>query len=493
MSGDPGLATGESQQVSVGADAVGRAGPDGVEDIVKELAALLDGEACLSGFPALRCQARGGEGFEGALGLGGEDGCAAGDRTGRERDAAEVFDRDGERVPAWREGQVHREGLRCGGQLCDETRGAGLGSGDLAGVAEVDFGSGGEEAGGDGVGQIPIELGGGVGHAGFALDFRREQRVGCAGGRPGVFSCAEEPDGVGSEAGGLGGAGDLDGGVAGFGSKEGFIEGASEGGEKLVPADAAAVVAEGACGFKGLLPTAGGLVLGAGERGGGGETEGLEELGNEFGPVERGLRAAGLLGETTLGLGDPVGPGDGQGSFVRPAGERSEEGVEGPGGTFEAATAQRAHAGLQGGGLGGAGGGVGGGEEPVEFVLGERGGEPTQKQVGGARERDLAERDAERELEERGAGGAGVLKKGALDLAAAGGCILGDDEDAGAGVAGKLLGAGEGAGGEFGLVVGGFIEVDLGGGVAMRSFAPGAPGVEDGALDGENAVKSGEE
>ena len=44
--------------------------------------------------------------------------------------------------------------------------------------------------------------------------------------RPGVLVRAEEPDGIGGEACRLGGTGDLDGRVAGFGGKEGFVEGA---------------------------------------------------------------------------------------------------------------------------------------------------------------------------------------------------------------------------------------------------------------------------
>ena len=177
--------------------------------------------------------------------------------------AAEVFDGDRERGRVGRGGEFRGQGLRRGGELGDEPRGAGLDALDLLCIAEVNFGCGGEQAGGDGVGKIPVKLGGGVGHAGFALHFGRQQGMGGAPGRPGVFGCAEEPDSIGSESGGLGGASDLDGRVARFGGKEGLFEAAGENGEEILPVDAATVEAERAGGFKGLLPAANGLEFGA--------------------------------------------------------------------------------------------------------------------------------------------------------------------------------------------------------------------------------------
>ena len=86
-----------------------------------------------------------------------------------------------------------------------------------------------------------------------------------------------------------------------------------------------------------------------------------------------------------------------------------------------------------------------------------------------------------------------MAEKGAFDLAAAAGCALGYDEDAGAGVGGKLGFAPEGAGGQFGLVVGDLVKVSLSGGLMESGFLPWAPGVEKGALDGQDAVKAGEQ
>ena len=80
------------------------------------------------------------------------------------------------------------------------------------------------------------------------------------------------------------------------------------------------------------------------------------------------------------------------------------------------------------------GGGVAGGEQPVKLVLGERTGEPAEQQMGAVRESDVVKRNAERELEDRGSGWTGVVEKGALDFAAAGGCVLGDDEETGVGI-----------------------------------------------------------
>ena len=112
----------------------------------------------------------------------------------------------------------------------------------------------GDESSGDCARQLPIELRGGVGHAGLALHLERKQGMCRAAGRPGVFVRAQEPDGIGGEARGLGGAGDLDGRVAGFGSKEGFVQSAGQRGEELLPLHAPAIEAQRAAGFESLLP-----------------------------------------------------------------------------------------------------------------------------------------------------------------------------------------------------------------------------------------------
>ncbi len=202
-----------------------------------------------------------------------------------------------QRLGGRRGGELGGHGCRSDGELRDEARGASFDAFALAGVAEADLRGGAEQAESDGAGELPIELRGGVGHGGFALDFERQERMGCAGGGPGGFAGAHEPDGVGGEAGGFGGAGDLDGGVAGLGGEEGFVEGAGEDGEKLGPADAAAVEAERGAGLDGLLPAAESLELDAGKGARAGPAGGFEKLGNEFGPFERALRLCVFVGE----------------------------------------------------------------------------------------------------------------------------------------------------------------------------------------------------
>ena len=98
-----------------------------------------------------------------------------------------------------------------------------------------------------------------------------------------------------------------------------------------------------------------------------------------------------------------------------------EEGAEGPLGAFETAVAQGAHVCLERGGLLICGASVAGGEEPIEFVFGEGAGEPAEQKVGGAGQRNLAERNAERKLKERcGCGRGQMAKEGPFDLATAG-------------------------------------------------------------------------
>ena len=241
------------------ADAVRRAAPDGVEHGMEELAALGGGQAGLGRFPALRGQARGGEGLEGALRLGGEHGGAAMDLAGREWNATGILERNREGLPARRRlGQR----LRHTGKLRDQARGAGFDAVDLPCIAEMDLRGGGREAGGNGLGQIPVELGGGMRHGGAALHVERQEGVRGAAGRPGVLAGAEEPDGIGGEAGRLCWPGNLDRRVLGFGGEEGFVEGADENGEEVRPENAAAIESQRAGGFDSLLKAADGLELG---------------------------------------------------------------------------------------------------------------------------------------------------------------------------------------------------------------------------------------
>ena len=83
--------------------------------------------------------------------------------------------------------------------------------------------------------------------------------------------------------------------------------------------------------------------------------------------------------------------------------------------------------------LGGRGGNLTGGEKPVELVFFDRFGKPVQQQARAAGERDLVERNAERELEDAGWHGcdsafSNETEKRALNFAAAFGHILRNDE-----------------------------------------------------------------
>ena len=55
------------------------------------------------------------------------------------------------------------------------------------------------------------------------------------------------------------------------------------------------------------------------------------------------------------------------------------------------------------------------------------------------------------------------------------------------------MSAPEDAGVEFGLGVGGVVVEDLRGRLVGNGLLPGAPGVKEAALDGQNAVKAGEQ
>ena len=228
---------------------------------MKQLAALGGSESGFGRVPTACGKTRCGEGLEGALRLGSQDAGAALCFAGGKGDAAEILKWYGLRWRGRGSGELGRQGLVRPGELGHEARRARFRVRGLARKAEVDFGRGGQQAGGDGLGQIPIELRGGVGHSGFALDVGRKQGVHGAFGRPRVFVCTQKPDGVGGEAGGLGGTGDLDGSVAGLGREEGFVEGAVELGNELRPGHAAAVETQGAADFQCLLPAVDGLEL----------------------------------------------------------------------------------------------------------------------------------------------------------------------------------------------------------------------------------------
>ena len=199
------------------------------------------------------------------------------------------------------------------------------------------------------MGEVPVELDSGVGHAVGALDFEGQKRMARAGGRPGIFIDAQEPDGVCGEAGGLGWAGDQNRRVARFGRVEGLVEGAGEGGDPVTPTAAAAIEAERTGGVNGLLEAAMSLKLRAGERVCAGPCELFEEAGNEVSPCERALRLAASLVESGLGMVDALEPGCGKRFRVRCGGVK--EGTEGPLGPLEAAAAEGAHVSLKGSGF----------------------------------------------------------------------------------------------------------------------------------------------
>ena len=141
-----------------------------------------------------------------------------------------------------------------------------------------------------------------------------------------------------------------------------------------------------------------------------------------------------------------------------------------------------------------------GGEQPVQLMFFDWRRQPAEKEMRSARERNLAERDSKRKLEERGGVGCAMirackLEECALDFAAAFGQVLSYDEQARIRVGGKMAFAPESTGDELGLSVGGLVKADLAGWLAGSGFLPracGAPGVEEAALDGQNAVKAGE-
>ena len=129
-----------------------------------------------------------------------------------------------------------------------------------------------------------------------------------------------------------------------------------------------------------------------------GEVEFLQQMWNQFRPIEGILQAARKTGEAALGLVNALDPG----GWQQPGGATlAEKGLERPLRPFEAEVAQSAHVGLERRGLLGIGGDVAGGKQPVEFLLIQRAVEPAQRILRRARQSNLAERDSQRELEGR--------------------------------------------------------------------------------------------
>ena len=160
--------------------------------------------------------------------------------------------------------------------------------------------------------------------------------------------------------------------------------------------------------------------------------------------------------------------------------------------------AQRAHESRESQGLGRRRRHLAGREKPVEFVLLDRLGEPVQQEARAARERDLAERNAQRELKDAGRRRRGCTlqnktKKHALDLAAVFGHILRDNEQARMRISGELLFRPDRTGGEFGDGICGLMEFDSRGSWSKRNLRAVAPGSEECLLCGKNAIEAGEQ
>lgn len=147
---DESVSVAERLELTVATDALRRAGPNGMKNGVKELAALRGGKSGFGGLPGLRGQARGGEGFKGALRLICENGRAAIDLAEREGDAACVFKGDCERLRRGGDRKFSRNGLGRSGKLRDQTRRASLDVFALASIAEADLRGGRQQAKGDG-------------------------------------------------------------------------------------------------------------------------------------------------------------------------------------------------------------------------------------------------------------------------------------------------------------------------------------------------------
>ena len=279
---------------------------------------------------------------------------------------------------------------------------------------------------------------------------------------------AEEPDGIGREARGLGGAGNQNRRVLRFGREERFVQGAIESREEFFPLHAPAIETERRAVVEGLLPAAVSLEFRARKR--------------TVPRANRQVRAA-------------VAP-------VRPRRAEIAGGVRIPARRRWACVTRASHA---------AGNSTPGlwrrnsasvqrvrcrflrrsarmkavraSDSPGEAARWpvERSQSSSCSSIGSvsqcrsrpapARERDLAEWNAQRELKDAGrsrraSAFANETEKRALDLAAAFGHILCNNEQARVRIGGELVFAPERAGGKFGDGIGGLVEFDLRGGFA---------------------------
>ena len=214
----------------------------------------------------------------------------------------------------------------------------------------------------------------------------------------------------------------------------------------------------------------------------------IEQFGDQFRPLDGTLMAMSGGLQKAAGLEDALDPSRGEQGGGKML---AEEGVEGPLRAFQTALAQGPHGCLERRRFLWIGGHAGG-KQPVQFVLPEWRGKPAEHQLRGVGRGSLDERNPERKLEERRGSGIGEPEKGAFDLAAAGAGFLGDDEQACIRSESQPSARPESASSEFGLSVGGGVEMDLDGRKGRHSFLPTSPGVEKAALEGENAVESGQ-
>ena len=177
MFGDPGLAVSEIQQLGMAANAPRRSSPDCVQHLVQKLAALRGSESGFGRLPPLRAQACRRECLERTLRLKCEHRCAAGNTAAGQRNAAEILDGNSQGVGCELWQPVNWKRLRHD-NLRDKPRGSSFNACHLCRKTEMDFWRRSDEPRSDCLGQIPIELRRCMRHAGRALDFRRQQRVG---------------------------------------------------------------------------------------------------------------------------------------------------------------------------------------------------------------------------------------------------------------------------------------------------------------------------
>jgi len=166
--------------------------------------------------------------------------------------------------------------------------------------------------------------------------------------------------------------------------------------------------------------------------------------------------------QAALRLREPRDPGCGQCDSRTLANEFRERPVR----ALQVLAAKRAHEGGEGQRFFAGCCGLARGEKPIQLVLFGWFGEPMKEQAGAADERDLIERNAQRELNEAGQGSrasvfAGEAKKCALDFASVIGHVLRDDEQTCVWVGREPQFAPDGACGEFGDLVGSLMKSSL--------------------------------